>query len=230
MSSLKTHKKELIENGFSITRSIFNSNEIEQLLELIGDSGETYAKRQLINKSPKIKDIIFNNPNFNKLYHSICDRSYFLSKAIYFNKPKMSNWFVNYHQDISISALKKIPFDGFSKWTSKDGQLGVIPPQNVLENTITFRLHLDKTDETNGALKVIKSSHKKGLIRIDENFKKTNLEEKLCKVDKGAVMLMKPLLLHASEKSVSKYDRRVIHLEFCNEEIPMGWLEKKLVI
>ena len=40
-------------------------------------------------------------------------------------------------------------------------------------------------------------------------------------------MLMKPLLLHASSKSISEYDRRVIHLEFSKQEIPMGWLEKK---
>jgi len=230
MNSLKSHKENLFENGFSITKPIFSSNEIEQLLELIGDSDKSYAKRQLINKSPKIKDVIFNNYNFNKLYQSICDSSYFLSKAIYFNKPKMSNWFVNYHQDISISALKKVSVDGFTKWTNKDGQLGVIPPQDVLENTITFRLHLDNTDETNGALKIIKGSHKNGFIRIDENFKRSDLKEELCKVEKGAIMLMQPLLLHASDKSTSEHDRRVIHLEFCNKEIPMGWLEKKQVV
>jgi ectoine hydroxylase-related dioxygenase (phytanoyl-CoA dioxygenase family) len=230
MNSLKTYKEELIENGFSITKPIFSSDEIEQLLGLIGNSDKTYAKRQLINKTPEIKDIIFNNYNFSKLYHSICDSGYFLSKAIFFNKPKMSNWFVSYHQDISISASKKIPTEGFSKWTNKDGQLGVIPPQNILENTITFRLHLDHTDNTNGALKVIKGSHKNGLIRIDENFKKGNLEEQLCNVEKGAIMLMQPLLLHASDKSTSEFDRRVIHLEFCNKEIPMGWLEKKQVV
>lgn len=230
MSSLKTHKEELIENGFSITKPIFSLDEIEQLLELIGNSDKTYAKRQLINKTPKIIEVIFNNSNFRELYHSICDSDYFLSKAIFFNKPKMSNWLVSYHQDISISALKKIPTEGFSKWTNKDGQLGVIPPQNILEKTITFRLHLDYTDNTNGALKVIKGSHKNGLIRIDENFKKSNLEEQLCNVEKGAIMLMQPLLLHASDKSTSEYDRRVIHLEFCNKDIPMGWLEKKQVV
>jgi len=43
-------------------------------------------------------------------------------------------------------------------------------------------------------------------------------------------MLMKPLLLHASQKSISENDRRVIHLEFSNQEIPMEWLEKKEII
>ena len=52
---------------------------------------------------------------------------------------------------------------------------------------------------------------------------------KNCVVNKGGVMLMNPLLMHASSKSISEKDRRVIHLEFCNQEIPMGWLEKKTV-
>ena len=42
-------------------------------------------------------------------------------------------------------------------------------------------------------------------------------------------MLMKPLLLHSSNKSISQNDRRVIHLEFCNKDIPMEWLEKKVI-
>ena len=32
-----------------------------------------------------------------------------------------------------------------------------------------------------------------------------------------------------SAKSVTTEDRRVIHLEFCNEDIPMGWLEKRRI-
>lgn len=42
-------------------------------------------------------------------------------------------------------------------------------------------------------------------------------------------MLMKPLLLHSSQKSISENDRRVIHIEFCNQEIPMEWLEKRKI-
>ncbi len=223
-------KKELTEKGFSITENIFEAKELQQLISLIDTSEKKYAIRQLVNKIPAIQNIIFKNKNFQELYNSVCDKNYFLTKAIFFNKPSKSNWFVSHHQDLSISVKEKVINDGYNNWTHKSGQLGVIPPKEVLENTITIRIHIDKTDETNGALRILENSHTKGIIRIDEHFNKTNFgEEVLCEVEKGGVMLMKPLLLHASSKSISEFDRRVIHLEFCNKEIPMGWLERKEV-
>ncbi|WP_299109369.1 phytanoyl-CoA dioxygenase family protein [uncultured Tenacibaculum sp.] len=228
--SFNQHKKALIDQGFSITECVFSNEEIQRLLLLIETSEKEYAIRKLTTKKPEILDVIFGNEKFKKLYELTCDQKYFLSKAIFFNKPSKSNWFVSMHQDLSISVARRIEEIGYTNWTNKNGQLGVIPPNNVLDNTITFRIHLDKTDETNGALSVIPKTHSKGIIRVDESFDKNSLgNEELCIVEKGGVMLMKPLLLHASSKSVSTYDRRVIHLEFCNQEIPMGWLEKKKV-
>jgi hypothetical protein len=48
-----------------------------------------------------------------------------------------------------------------------------------------------------------------------------------CAVPKGGVMLMKPLILHASNKSTSERNRRVIHLEFSDIDLPDGldWRE-----
>jgi len=51
----------------------------------------------------------------------------------------------------------------------------------------------------------------------------------VCNIETGGVMLMKPLILHASHRSISENDRRVIHVEFCNKEIPMKWLEKRRI-
>ena len=189
-----------------------------------------FSIRQLVNKIPKIQKIIFDNALFREMFHLICDENYFLSKAIYFNKPSKSNWFVSYHQDLSISVKEKIEESGYSNWTIKKDQIGVIPPMDVLDNIVTFRIHLDNTDVTNGALRVLKKSHRIGVIRIDENFNKSIYgNEVACEVKKGGVMLMKPLLLHASQKSISESDRRVIHLEFSNMEIPMGWSEKRRI-
>lgn len=228
MITFNQNKEELVISGFSIVENVFNNEEIEVLNSLIEISEKKYAIRQLVNKKPEILNLIFSNNRFKQLYKTICKEDYFLSKAIFFNKPSKSNWFVSHHQDLSISVQNKIEEDGYTNWTNKKGQIGVIPPQEVLENTVTFRIHLDITDDTNGALRVIPKTHEKGIIRIDETFNKNSFgNEDLCIVEKGGVMLMKPLLLHASSKSVSEYDRRVIHLEFSNQEIPMGWLEKK---
>lgn len=41
-------------------------------------------------------------------------------------------------------------------------------------------------------------------------------------------MLMKPLTMHASNRTTNLKRRRVIHLEFCNQDLakPLNWLEK----
>jgi ectoine hydroxylase-related dioxygenase (phytanoyl-CoA dioxygenase family) len=228
MKEYSKNKRELQNKGFSITENFFSEKELNMLIECIAGNSSDFSIRQLVNKIPEVQKIIFNNTMFKEMFQSVCGENYFLSKGIYFNKQKGANWFVSYHQDLSISVKERIEIEGYTNWTRKKGQLGVIPPKNILDSMITFRIHLDEVNETNGALRVIKNSHKKGIIRIDENFNKSTYgNEVTCEVKKGGVMLMKPLLLHASQKSVSESDRRVIHLEFSNQEIPMGWLEKR---
>ena len=230
MTNLSLHKKEFIENGFSIEENIFDENQLETIKSFVNENKFSFYERQLFVKFPELKKIVFSNLKFINFFKSICDESFFLTKSIFFNKPSKSNWFVNYHQDLSISVKEKLEIEGYDCWTYKKGQLGVIPPIDILKNTVTFRIHLDDTDTTNGVLKVISKSHKRGQIRIDESFNIDKQgEENICNIKKGGVMIMSPLLLHSSQKSTSENDRRVLHLEFCNQEIPMKWLEKSMV-
>jgi hypothetical protein len=52
-------------------------------------------------------------------------------------------------------------------------------------------------------------------------------KEVVCKVPRGGIMIMQPLLLHASNRTVNNNKRRVIHLEFSNRFLPGGlqWAE-----
>ena len=230
MINFNQHKEVLNENGFSIIENCFNESELYKINSFVENNNFDFSERQVLNRFPELREIIFDNDNFIKLFNTICDESYFLSKAIYFNKHSKSNWFVSYHQDLSISVKNKIEEKGYHCWTTKKGQLGVIPPLPILESIFTFRIHLDKTDYTNGVLKVISKSHQKGIIRVDNDFEASKEgEEVICNIDKGGIMIMKPLLLHSSQKSVSESDRKVIHLEFCNQEIPMKWLEQEFI-
>jgi len=44
-------------------------------------------------------------------------------------------------------------------------------------------------------------------------------------------MIMKPLLFHASNKTTNNERRRVIHIEFSNQQLPDGidWSEKDFI-
>lgn len=157
--------------------------------------------------------------------------NYFTVKSIYFDKPEKSNWYVAYHQDLTISVDKKAELKNFGPWTSKQNQFAVQPPLDILENIFTIRIHLDDTDENNGALKVVPTSHAKGIYRPETiNW---NVEtENICSVGKGGIMVMKPLLLHSSIRTTNGKKRRVIHIEFSDKELPneLSWSEKLEII
>jgi ectoine hydroxylase-related dioxygenase (phytanoyl-CoA dioxygenase family) len=132
-------------------------------------------------------------------------------KSIYFDKPEQSNWFVAYHQDLTISVDRKLSLEGFGPWTVKQDQFAVQPPFEVLEKGFTIRIHLDDTDQHNGALNVIPKSHLKGIYR-PETIDWTSEKEVSCAVPAGGIMIMKPLLLHSSARTTNGKRRRVIHI------------------
>ncbi len=82
-------------------------------------------------------------------------------KSIYFDKPETSNWYVAYHQDLTISVDRKTPLENFGPWTVKHEQFADQPPLDILEHIFTVRIHLDDTDGDNCALKVVPGSHLK---------------------------------------------------------------------
>ncbi len=228
--------REFISNGFAILNNVYTTEEVEIMLQKIFQANkekETFRKsvdlfaiRQFLKEVPAIIDTIFNDKLKTVLNQHLGDH-YFVVKSIYFDKPETSNWYVSYHQDLTISVDKQVELKGFDFWTKKHNQFAVQPPLEILKNILTIRIHLDDTDKNNGALKVVPKSHLKGIYRpetIDWGIEK----EANCEVLKGGIMLMKPLLLHSSGRTKSKKQRRVIHIEFSNQELPsaLHWAER----
>ncbi len=127
-----------------------------------------------------------------------------------------------------VNVDRRADLPGFGPWTTKASWVAVQPPAAILENTCTIRLHLDDCDATNGALKVVPGSHQCGVVPA-ETIAALTATAAVCAVPAGGAMLMKPLLLHASNRSTSNRPRRVIHLEFSAEELPTGlaWRERQ---
>lgn len=230
------HRQQLLDNGFSVMENIYSDEEIQNILTIIDQtdsSNETFRKtndlfaiRQFLREIPTVIDLIFTE-NLKSVMKEIIGEDFFVVKSIYFDKPETSNWYVPYHQDLTISVDKKMEIKNFELWTTKQNQFAVQPPIEFLENITTIRIHLDDTDENNGALRVVPKSHLKKIYRpetIDWN-KET---ETICRVKKGGIMLMKPLTLHSSKRITNNKKRRVIHIEFSNRELPneLNWAER----
>jgi ectoine hydroxylase-related dioxygenase (phytanoyl-CoA dioxygenase family) len=233
------HLNEVNSEGFTIIEKVYSDHEIEKIISEIEKvtnienenstfrkSEDLFAIRQFHKEIPETMNYIFNQ-NLREIIKSNFGVDFFITKSIYFDKPEKSNWFVAYHQDLTISVDRKVEVDNFENWTTKQKQFAVQPPKEILEQNFTIRIHIDKTTKDNGALKVLNKSHKKGIVRIDA-IEVENETETICEVEKGGIMIMRPLLFHASNKTTNNERRRVIHIEFSNQNLPkeLKWSEK----
>lgn len=240
VSELEHSMKKVKRSGYAVLENLYTTREVRKMLSMINRatedparfprSEEVFAIRRLLQEIPKLKGVLFN-ANLQMLIREGFGPDYFLTKAIYFDKPPQSNWYVPWHQDVPINVNHKIELEGFWGWTQKKGLTSVCPPLEYLQSAFTIRVHLDDTDEKNGALKVIPKSHFSILSGEEIAELRDSSESKCCKVQRGGVHLMKPLTLHASGKTENDQHRRVIHLEFNRLELPeeLDWLEREEV-
>ncbi len=232
-ASFHSNIQKMDNRGYAILHHVFSRKEIDAIKQSIADyfkestnRESAYAIRNLFTEIPELTELALNQ-NIMHIVRKI-NPGYFLTKAIFFDKTPESNWYVTWHQDIIINTKEKIETDGFTGWTKKSGVHGVCPPDDILRDTLTVRIHLDDTDETNGALKVIPGSHNKKLSDGEIALITQNVIPQICNVNACGVQLMRPLLLHSSSKATSQKHRRVIHLEFNSMELPnkLEWAER----
>jgi ectoine hydroxylase-related dioxygenase (phytanoyl-CoA dioxygenase family) len=231
----RTYQQEIAANGFTVIDNVFTDKEVDALIVLIqqtDSSNATFRKtkdlfaiRQFLKEVPDAIPAVFM-PALMETINELFGEGYQVVKSIYFDKTGDSNWFVSYHQDLTISVKEKADVPEFGPWTVKQQQYAVQPPLTILETNFTIRIHLDETDEHNGALRVIPGSHSKGIYR-PETIDWSKETEVSCNVRKGGIMIMRPLLLHASSRTSNNHKRRVIHIEFSNQALPapLQWSE-----
>ncbi len=224
------------QNGHLTLPTIYLATEIDAIGHCIdsfsenqsdeGRSKDLHAIRRVLKEIPALTALLFT-ARLKSVIDTFAACNSFLTKSIYFDKPPGSNWFVAWHQDISISVTARHDTPGYAQWTHKQGVVGVVPPLDILQNTLTVRIHLDDTDANNGALRVVQGSHLEGIVRKEAQPWEAE-REIVCAVPAGGVMLMRPLMMHASRRAVAGARRRVIHLEFCNLELADGlaWAER----
>jgi ectoine hydroxylase-related dioxygenase (phytanoyl-CoA dioxygenase family) len=140
-----------------------------------------------------------------------------------FVKSPTNNWLVSLHQDLSIPVAERVDNPECHGWSEKEGGLFVQPPDSVLADIVAVRLHLGDCDQNNGALQVVPGSHRQGRLSSAAATRSKNERGQITvPVPRGGVMLMKPLLLHASSKASINNARRVLHFVFGPAKLPGG--------
>ena len=207
--------------GCAVLSTIFTPDKLALLISLadeaINASSSRAGARVSIN-SPIVEHVLSHQP-FADTIASLGD--YRPVRAIVFDKSSDHNWIVPWHRDISIAVRERHETPGFGPWSIKDGVHHVQPPPSVLARMVTARLHLDAAPASNGALHVIPGSH----LDIEHDWPESDPGRQdrdpiTLEAEPGDVVLMKPLTLHASSKSIQPNHRRVIHIEFANQALP----------
>jgi ectoine hydroxylase-related dioxygenase (phytanoyl-CoA dioxygenase family) len=211
-------------SGFSIVDSYLDSESIERLIHDIAavDLTPTQAGiRNLLELVPSVRTLA-QSREIRFLVEHILGENARVVRGIFFDKQPSANWKVPWHQDLTIAVKNRLEIPDFQPWSVKAGIPHVQPPVAILEQMLTVRIHLDRADESNGALKVIPGSHAQGrLTPLEiERWKQSPASSINC--DAGGILLMRPLLLHASSIAVAPSHRRVIHLEYAAQPLPAG--------
>lgn len=123
----------------------------------------------------------------------------------FFDKSARSNWGVAPHRDLAVPVRAKADIEGWKNWSVKQDIPHAHAPRGLLERMFSLRLNVDRSAADNGALMVAPGSH-----RSTESAKPTYTVEG----NPGDGLLMSPLTVHSSRKSVSHTSRRVLHFLF----------------
>ena len=214
---------ELEQFGVRIVPGVLGAGEVDTLrgaVEPLLGGVAAAGIRGLADKSPAIR-CLAESATLRSLVEPVLGAGARLIRSVLFNKDRETNWQVAWHQDLAIAVRERYAVPGFEAWSVKEGVAHVQPPVSVLESMLTVRLHLDDTDESNGALWVSPGSHRMGRVPAGEAAAVAERNGKrLCEVAAGDALLFRPLLLHASRKATSDRPRRVIHLEFAGIPLP----------
>lgn len=219
------------EEGFALITDVVPLDHLHTLLaalEAAEDSAgvrrreSVYAIRSLLEAVPAVRELA-RSSQVRALVEPVLGDDAFAVRGILFDKTPDANWKVAWHQDLTIAVRERREVEGFGPWSEKAGVVHVQPPAAVLERMVTVRLNLDPCGPANGPVNVIAGSHRHGRLPADEVRRRRTEEPAVSTcLGAGGVLLMRPLLLHASSPSTSPAHRRVVHLEFAADELPGG--------
>jgi hypothetical protein len=216
----------LATDGYEIHRKVLSDAEIFELrgeADSIAGAAGTACVRHLRKRSEPFDALCMSDTLLALLPGGLRP-----VRSILFDKTEAENWPLRWHQDLTIAVAKKRSVPGYGPWSHKDSTPHVQPPVSLLEHMVTIRLHLDDTPATNGALRVIPGSHRRGRIATETLGEDDRGGAVTCECMPGDALLISPLILHSSRRPESPTRRRVLHFEYArNEDLDpdLEWFE-----
>jgi len=212
--------------GFAITPSLLPIEEITSLITLIeahvAPAQKRGGVRDIMTRVPQLRAVA-DAPALREIVSQVLGAEAVVIRSTLFDKTDGANWKVPWHQDVTIAVRERVESEGYGPWSTKEGIVHVQPPTEVLQNMVTIRVHLDACPASNGALRIMPSTHHLG--RINQNDAPDHVIEAdavCCKAAAGEALVMRPLLLHASSVATNPLHRRVLHFDYAATTLPNG--------
>jgi ectoine hydroxylase-related dioxygenase (phytanoyl-CoA dioxygenase family) len=203
-------------NGFAVIPDVFPEQDISSFAEELS-RGALQRSRAGIRHALRHSSVarLASHPRLVCIAKCVLGDSAVAFRATLFDKSLASNWLVVWHQDTALPLREKRETPGWGPWSVKDGVIYAHAPARALEQVLALRVHLDDSTAENGPLRVLPGTHRTGLLQDGEIHKLAADSSAVdCVVRKGGVIAMRPLILHASSKSLSNLPRRVLHIEY----------------
>jgi hypothetical protein len=206
------------QSGFQIIENILCRKQCAALLESLSSAnvGRGRAGARHLMSHPQVAQVA-NDRCLLEIATALLHQEAVPFRATLFNKSPAANWLVVWHQDTALPLRRRFEADGWGPWSQKAGVNYAHAPGWALSRVVALRIHLDASTTTNGPLRVVPDSHNAGVLTDEEigiMVKERGFTE--CIVAQGGILVMRPLLIHASSKVTADTPRRVLHIEYAD--------------
>ena len=213
-------------DGYAVVPDAVPADRVDRLAAvvepLLADLGRVRGGVRDVLTHPAVRELAAS-PHLRRLAEPHLGPACVAVNATLFDKAAGRNWKVPFHQDVTVRVKERRDVPGIDTWWEKDGVPHCWPPAAVLDGMLAVRLHLDDCGPANGPLRVLPGSHTSGVLTADDIAGwRERTPEVVCTVGRGGVVLLRPLLLHASSAAEVPARRRVLHVEYAAPELPGG--------
>ncbi|HEV3117861.1 MAG TPA: phytanoyl-CoA dioxygenase family protein [Gemmataceae bacterium] len=232
--NLQSITTQIERDGYLVLSGVFSAGHVDAVLAdlsaalernddaaIRSEAGTLYAARNLMVCWPAVTSL-WQTPRLVEPLAALLGPGFGLVRVLYFDKPPQQSWALPWHKDMTIAVRdNRLPSTRFTKPTRKAGVPHVEAPQELLQRMLFARIHLDGVTEENGPLKVLPGSHRTG-----KSLSSGNVPPQSILVERGDVLLIRPLVEHSSGKSHpdTVRHRRILHLEFAADPtLPDGY-------
>jgi hypothetical protein len=202
--------------GYSIIEQVFNRRDLARIRETLAGAElvRTKAGARHILRVPAIRALA-SHPTLVHVAAMFVGAPVIPFRATLFDKSAVSNWLVAWHQDTALPLHQCVDNSLWGPWSVKGGVLHAIAPAAALAMVVALRVHLDDSTRTNGPLRVLPGTHAGGVLTREGIRRLAGVIPPVeCVSSAGAVVAMRPLVVHASSKVSDHQPRGVLHIEY----------------